>query len=141
METEHEVTPKWREDTPEFVLLINPHWTYTSDRSPLETSNSSKWYTPKKRLSFWGPHSSRHTFSICHVRLYPVTLTLDKTWKMPYHFHRRTRLFVCGVGALGIAVSVVAMSLRLRLNLSRGQLWWEFLDRNGLPPAGTEMKC
>src|SRR5271154_2591440 len=128
METEHEVTPKWREDTPEYVLRINPHWTYTSDRSPLETSNSSRWYTPTKWPSFWGPHSSWHTFPTCHVLLYPVTLTLDKTWKMPISFHRRTRLFVCGLGALGIATSVVAMSLRLRLNLFRRQPWWEFLE-------------
>jgi hypothetical protein len=128
METEHEFTPKLREDTPAYVLLINLHWTYTSDRSPLETSNSSKWYTPQKRPSFGGPHSSRHTFPTCHVLLYPVTLTLDKTWKMPYHFHRRTRLFVCGVGAVGIAMTVVAMSLGLRLNLFRRQLWWEFLE-------------
>ena len=128
METEHEVTPKLREDTPEYVLLINPHWTYTSDRSPLETSNSSKWSTPAKRPWFWGPHSSRHIFSTCHVLLYPVTLTLDKTWKKPMYLHRRTRLFVCGVGAFGIAMSVVAMSLRLRLTLFRRQVWWEFLE-------------
>src|SRR5277367_672361 len=106
---EHEVTPTWREDTPEFVCIPKyPHRTYTSDRSLLEISNSSKWYTPMKWPSFWVLHSSRLTVSYSHVLLYSITLMGDKVCKWETTVSRRTRLFICGIGALGVASSLVA---------------------------------